>query len=232
VSLAERWRRGRWRLYAPVYDRLAAPFESGRARAVDLLDPGADDRILLVGAGTGLDLPHLPADARVTALDVVPENVRRTRVRADDLDRAVDATVGDATDLPFEDDAFDAVCLHLLLAVVPDPAAVLAAVDRVLAPGGRVSVFDKFLPDGALPSLLRRALNPAARLLFSDLTRQLGPLVAGTDLAVREREGLLWDLYSVALLRPAAESHGRRTPVSCRRSPGRPDHRFDSVGRP
>lgn len=161
----------------------------------------------------GLDLPYLPADARATALDVVPENVRRTRVRAADLDRTVDAAVGDATDLPFEDDAFGAVCLHLLLAVVPDPAAVLAEVDRVLAPGGRVSVFDEFLPDGASPSLLRRALNPAGRLLCSDLTQQLGPPVAGTDLAVREREWLLWGLYSVALLRPAASS-GRRTPDS------------------
>ena len=58
MSLAGRWRRGRWRLYAPVYDRLAAPFESGRARAVDLLNPRPDDRIPLVGAGTLKMNPH------------------------------------------------------------------------------------------------------------------------------------------------------------------------------
>ncbi len=208
MTLAERWRRGRWRLYAPVYDRLAAPFEGGRRRAIDRLDPGPDDDILLVGVGTGLDLPHLPADAAVSAIDVVPENVRRTRRRADALDREVDARVADATALPYPDDAFDAVCLHLLLAVVPDPAAVLAEADRVLAPGGRISVYDKFLPDGASPSLLRRVLNPPARLLFSDLTRQLAPLVADTDLAVQRREWLLGGLYSVADLRPTPPQVG------------------------
>jgi len=123
MTLATRWRRGRWRLYAPVYDRLAAPFEAGRRRAIDHLDLDSADRILLVGAGTGLDLPHLPADADVSAIDVVPENVRRTRRRADTLDRPVDARVADAAALPYPDDAFDAVCLHLLLAVVPDPGA-------------------------------------------------------------------------------------------------------------
>lgn len=206
MTLADRWRRGRWRLYAPVYDRLAAPFENGRRRAIERLDATEDDRILLVGAGTGLDLPHLPAGADVSAIDVVPANVRRTSARAADLDREVDALVGDATALPYPDDAFDAVCLHLVLAVVADPAAVLAEAERVLAPDGRVSVYDKFLPDGASPSLLRRALNPAARLLFSDLTRQLAPLVDGTGLEVAEREWRLGGLYSVAVLRPAALS--------------------------
>lgn len=202
MTLADRWRRGRWRLYAPVYDRLAAPFEAGRRRAFDRLDLGSDDRILLVGAGTGLDLPHLPADADVSAIDVVPENVRRTRERAGALDRRVDARVADAAALPYPDGAFDVVCLHLVLAVVPDPGAVLAEVERVLAPDGRVSVYDKFLPDGASPSLLRRVLTPPARLLFSDLTLQLAPLVADTDLSVTHREWLLADLYSVAVLRP------------------------------
>lgn len=209
MTLADRWRRGRWRLYAPVYDHLAAPFESGRRRAIQLLDATSDDRILLVGSGTGLDLPHLPAGADVSAIDVVTANVRRTRARAAELDRAVDAQVGDATALPYPDGAFDAVCLHLVLAVVPDPAAVLAEAERVLAPDGRLSVYDKFLPDGESPSLLRRALNPAARLLFSDLTRQLGPLVDGTDLEVTTREWRLGGLYTVAVLRPASVSSDR-----------------------
>jgi len=78
----------------------------------------------------------------------------------------------------------------------------MTEVERVLAPGGRVSVYDKFLPDDASPSVLRRVLTPPARLLFSDLTLQLAPLVDDTDLAVRHREWLLADLYSVAVLRP------------------------------
>lgn len=209
MNPADRWRRGRWRLYAPVYDRLASPFEPGRRRAIESLDLEPGERVLLAGCGTGLDLEHLPEGVSVTAVDVVAENVRRTTVRAGRLDLDVDARVGDATDLEFEADTFDAVCLHLVLAVVPDPEAVLVEAERVLALGGRVSVFDKFLPDGEPASLPRRALNPIARLLFSDLTRRLGPMLAGTDLGVEAREWVLGDLYSVALLRSNAD---RRPP--------------------
>ena len=203
MSLAGWWRRARWRLYAPVYDRLASPFERGRRRAVEWLSPTPGDRILLVGCGTGLDLEHMPDGPLITAIDIVPENVRRTAERAEALDLGVETRVADAEDLPFADDSFDAVALHLLLAVVPDPEAVLAETARVLTFDGRVSVFDKFVPEGTTPSLGRRAVNPVARLLFSDVTRKLEPMVAGTSLTVGTREWVLGGFYSVATLEPA-----------------------------
>jgi ubiquinone/menaquinone biosynthesis C-methylase UbiE len=189
--------RARYRLYAPIYDLVARPLADGRQRAIERLDLVADDRILILGCGPGVDLEYLPADAAITAIDITPAMVRRTAARADALGMDVDARVGDATDLAFEDDAFDAVLLHLVLSVVPDPGAVLAETDRVLAAGGRVSVFDKFVPPGTDPSLLRRAINPLARVLFSDLTRELDPLVAETSLELHGRESVLGGLYTV-----------------------------------
>jgi ubiquinone/menaquinone biosynthesis C-methylase UbiE len=202
MSLAGWWRRARWRLYAPVYDRLASPFERGRRRAIERLSPTPGDRILLVGCGTGLDLEHMSDGTLITAIDIVPENVRRTAERADALGFDIETRVADAEDLPFADGSFDAVALHLLLAVVPDPEAVLAETARVLASDGRVSVFDKFVPEGTTPSLGRRAVNPVARLLFSDVTRKLEPMVAGTSLTVGTREWVLGGFYSVATLEP------------------------------
>jgi len=202
MTLSNRWNRTIYRLYAPVYDQVARPFERGRSLSIDRVDPDPDDRILLVGAGTGLDLEHLSPGPSVTALDLVGANVRRTGARADALDREVDALVGDAGALPFEDDSFDVVLLHLLLSVVPDPHAAAAEAARVLAPDGRIAVFDKFVPEGTEPSLLRRALNPVARVLFSDLTRRLEPILADTGLVVDRQEWVLGDLYTVAILRP------------------------------
>jgi ubiquinone/menaquinone biosynthesis C-methylase UbiE len=88
------------------------------------------------------------------------------------------------------------------LAVVPDPEAVLAETARVLASDGLVSVFDKFVPEGTTPSPGRRAINPVARLLFSDVTRKLDPMVAGTSLTVGAREWVQGGFYSVATLEP------------------------------
>lgn len=203
ATKARGWRRLRWSLYEPVYDLAARPVEGGRRRAIEQLDLSAGDRVLLLGAGTGLDLGHLPADVSVTAVDISPRMVARTRTRAVGLDVDVDAQVGDATALPMADGTFDAVLLHLIVTVVADPTAVLAEAERVLATGGQVSVYDKFVPDDQEPSPARRAINPVASLLFSDVTRQLGPLVAGTDLAIRERSWHVGGLYAAARLSPA-----------------------------
>ncbi|NHN46579.1 methyltransferase domain-containing protein [Halostella sp. JP-L12] len=205
MTIIENWQRTRWDAYAPIYDWAAKPFERGRRRAIERLELQPGDRVLVLGCGTGADLPYLPADAEIIALDVAPAMVRRTAERAAELDHAVNVQVGDAGALPFADDAFDAVLLHLVLSVVPDPAAVVAETARVLAPDGCVSIFDKFVPAGQTPSHPRRVLNPVARLLFSDLTRSLDPMIAGTGLATDERETVLGSLYTVTIARPSSQ---------------------------
>lgn len=197
-DLSQWWNRTRYQLYAPIYDWVARPLEHGRERAIEQVAPTSDDRILIIGCGPGSDLPYLPSDASITALDAAPAMVRRTRERAEALDMDVDARIGDAQDVPFDDHAFDLVLLHLILSVVPNPDAVAAETARVLAPSGRVSIYDKFVPEDTAPSLLRRALNPVARILFSDLTRRLEPILSAGDLVVEEgRESALGGLYTI-----------------------------------
>lgn len=200
------WNRTRYQLYAPIYDWVARPLEQGRRRAIERTGLSSGDRVLILGCGTGSDLKYLPRGTKVTAVDVAPAMIRRTKARAERLGMEVDARVGDAQALPFEDGAFDAVLLHLILSVVPDPQAVMAETSRVLAPGGRVSIYDKFIPEGTDPSLLRRALNPLTRFLFSDITRRLDPLLSKAGLSVVEpRESALGGLYTIAQARPLAE---------------------------
>src|SRR5690606_22830656 len=140
------------------------------------------DRVLIAGAGTGLDLEHLPADVTITAVDVTPAMLDRLKQRAVLLGRRVEARIGDARRLPFEDASFDGVILHLVLAVMPEPHRGLREAVRVLKPGGRIAVFDKFLRDDERASWRRRLLNLFAKPAFSDMNRRLGPLVQATGL--------------------------------------------------
>ena len=83
--------------------------------------------------------------------------MRRAIDRAPGLDIAW--TQGDSERLPFRDEAFDYVVLHLIVAVVPHPQRALAEAARVVRPGGTLLVFDKFLRRGERAPL-RRLVSP------------------------------------------------------------------------
>lgn len=145
-------------LLAPWYDLFVeAATRPARRESLSRLDPAGDGEVLLCGAGSGLDIPHLPPGTRATAVDLTPAMVRRARKRAASVGRRVSLVVGDATALPFADASFDAVVLHLILAVVPEPGRVLAEAARVTRPGGRLLVLDKFLLPGERAPLRRLA---------------------------------------------------------------------------
>lgn len=205
-TLTDRWYRTRYQFYAPLYRFAARPLEKGRRRAIERIAPTPGERILILGSGPGMDLPHLPRESSITALDAAPAMVRRTRDRARELGMDVDAQVGDARNLPYESDSFDVVLLHLILTVVPDPRTVAKEAERVLKPSGRISIYDKFIPDNTKPSFLRRVLNPVTRFFFSDITESLEPIFAETNLEIGERETALGGLYTITSARPRRDS--------------------------
>lgn len=198
------WNRIRYTLWAPVFDRIAGAvgFEAARRRSIERLQLRAGDKVLIVGAGTGLDLPFLPAGIEVTAIDVTPAMLKRLDARTAETGRAVTSRVMDARQLTFPDRSFDAVVMHLILAVMPEPERGLREAVRVLKPGGRIAVFDKFLRQEQRVSLKRRLLNVVAKPLFSDMNRRLEPLVASTSLLVELDEPVAFGgMYRIATLR-------------------------------
>jgi phosphatidylethanolamine/phosphatidyl-N-methylethanolamine N-methyltransferase len=184
------WDRLRYTLWAPAYDAIvgAAGFNTARRLSIDRLRLTSGDRVLIVGAGTGLDLGLLPPNVDVTAIDVTPAMLRHLERRAAGTGGSVATRIMDARRLAFPDSSFDAVVMHLILAVMPQPERGLRDAVRVLKPGGRIAVFDKFLSEDERPSLRRRLLNAVAKPLFSDLNRRLGPLISGTRLVTEHDE--------------------------------------------
>ncbi len=176
------WNRIRYTIWAPGYNLIAGAFAKKRRRSIELarIEPG--DRVLLVGAGTGLDLDFLPREARIVAVDLTPAMLNKLRRRAERLGLSVDARVMDAQALEFVDNFFDVVVLHLIVAVIPDPVRCVREAARVLRPGGRAVILDKFVPDEGPAPLAARLLNPFTRIVATEFTRRLGSILAGSGL--------------------------------------------------
>jgi ubiquinone/menaquinone biosynthesis C-methylase UbiE len=172
-------------LAAPFYDALlTAATRSARKRSLSLLADAAPKDVLLLGVGTGLDLPHLAAQHRYVGLDLTAAMLTRARPRAAALNFS--ALRGDVQCLPFADACFDVAVLHLILAVVPAPTLCLAEAVRVLKPGGTLLVFDKFLRRGE--GGWKRALNPLTRhvatrldVVFEDVLAAVGGVTVTTN---------------------------------------------------
>lgn len=145
------------RLFARCYDRaLKATEENGLgAMRADLL-AGASGRVVEIGAGTGVNLDLYGPE--VEELTLVEPDLHMAvrlkerlasgddgaslgsepgrRLRADQGEtRLVEAP---AEALPFAGGSFDTAVATLVLCTVPDPAAAIAELARVLRPGGRL----------------------------------------------------------------------------------------------
>ncbi len=175
-------------LFAPLYDAFVARFTAAARRdSLHRLSESAPAQVLLVGVGSGLDLPLLPTGPRYTGLDLTPAMLARARRKAVALGLPITLDEGDARALPYGDATFDAVVLHLILAVTPHPERVLAEAARVLRRGGRILILDKFLRPGQTAPL-RRLISPLLGLLatrtnvvFEDVLAQTPGLTLVSD---------------------------------------------------
>lgn len=156
-------------LFASVYDRQMAKTEAAGLGALrERLLGGAEGRVLEIGSGTGANLRLLgPATESLTVTEPEAPMMRRLERRA--RAEAPTATVlqVSAEELPFEDEAFDAVVSTLVLCGVDDQPRALGQVRRVLRPGGRLLFLEHVRSEKTNVARAQDALNPLNKLLVS-----------------------------------------------------------------
>ena len=149
-------------LLAPIYDFLVkSALDSIRQTSLKRLIDTKNKSILINGIGTGLDIPYLP-EANYTGSDITPAMLSLAKYKSEQHNIPITLICADSQSLPFKDNSFDAIVMHLILAVVPNPELALKEASRVLKPGGKIYLLDKFLrPDQIAP--IRRLLNVVLR---------------------------------------------------------------------
>jgi ubiquinone/menaquinone biosynthesis C-methylase UbiE len=203
MKMTNEWNQFIYRLWAPVYDAaLSHFFMPGRRRAIDLLALQPGDCVLIVGVGTGADLPLLPGGVSVIGIDLSPAMLAKAKNKLPGCRASVELILGDAQTLLVAENSCDAAILNLILSVVPDGRACLQSALRALKPGGRMVVFDKFQADDQKISSLRKLLNLFSTLFGTDITRRFDQISRGCPCVVEQNEpNLLSGTYRVILLR-------------------------------
>lgn len=166
-------------LLAPVYDfAVSGALQHSRQKSIARINDVGGKRILINGIGSGLDIPYLPRGADYTGTDITPAMLKRAYKQAQIHNFEIELLCADSQALPFEDQQFDIILMHLILAVVPEPVDALKEANRVLKPGGKIYILDKFLKPGQLAPL-RRIINLLSRhiatrtdVIFEDLLAQ------------------------------------------------------------
>ncbi len=148
-------------IFARVYlllDRAAAG-ETGPHRD-EALAP-ARGRVIEVGAGPGGNFARYPATV-TEVLAVEPEPYLRGKAREAAAAAPVPVRVveGHADALPAGDGEFDTAVASLVLCSVPDQAAALAEMRRVLKPGGQLLFYEHVVADDPKLARVQRRMNP------------------------------------------------------------------------
>jgi ubiquinone/menaquinone biosynthesis C-methylase UbiE len=127
-------------VFSAIYDPLLWIGErAGMAKRRGSLLGMANGRVLELGAGTGLNLPHYTeAVEELVLTEPAAPMLSKLRRRARRNGRNCTVVPSGAESLPFEDDSFDTVVSTLVLCTVDDPRRVIAEINRVLRPGGRL----------------------------------------------------------------------------------------------
>jgi len=136
-----------------AYERMMGTWSQAAGQIfLDWLAPSHGLRWIDVGCGSGAFTELLVkrcAPKMVEAVD--PSEAQLSFARGRSLGQIATFRAADALALPFLDESFDAAIMALVIFFVPDPAAGVAEMARVVHPGGTVAAYVWDMMDGGHP---------------------------------------------------------------------------------
>lgn len=156
-------------LLSPIYDlAVAKATRNYRKTSLEKISLKNTESVLISGIGSGLDIPLLQAGPDYYGIDITPSMLRHALHKKQSQNLNIHLQQGNVMQLPYQDNCFNVIIMHLILAVAPDPIKTLQEAQRTLKPGGTILILDKFLQPGQLAPI-RKLLNPIVKRLATRL---------------------------------------------------------------
>jgi ubiquinone/menaquinone biosynthesis C-methylase UbiE len=177
------------RLFALYYPRLLELAErAGQRETRRELISHARGRVLEVGAGSGVNLPHYtPEVEELVISEPSPHMLDHLRRALQEQPPPVGGwrlVQAGGEELPFGDGSFDTVVATYVLCTIPDPVRAVAEIRRVLKQGGRYLFLEHVhAGEGTLLGAAQDVLELPHRYIAAGChpNRRTGRVIAGTD---------------------------------------------------
>lgn len=153
--------------WAPIYDLVFGNvFATGRREAIDAAER-IGGRVLEVGVGTGISLPHYGTGVEVHAVDISDAMLDKAKQRVArlGLGNVRELARMDAEELRYPDNSFDVVVAQYVVTAVPDPERALDEFVRVVRPGGEIVITTRVGAGGGFRGNIEKLLMPVTSRL-------------------------------------------------------------------
>ncbi len=125
-------------------------------------------KVLEIGVGTGKNISYYPDNIHVTAIDLSPGMLKRSKKKSAGNNANVTLREMDAQDLDFPSENFDEVAATFAFCSIPDPVLGLKEALRVTKPGGRLYLLEHMLSRNLYFASIMKILDTPIYYLMAD----------------------------------------------------------------
>lgn len=149
---------------------------------------GLSGEVIEIGFGSGLNLPFYPGGVtQIAAVEPADVSWNKAAKRLAQTNIAVQRSGQDAQSLPYPDDYFDAALSTWTLCAIPDAAAALREVHRVLRPGARLHFVEHGLAEDERVRRFQRRIDPLhVRVAGCHVSRPVVELVTSAGFVISD----------------------------------------------